>query len=182
MCPRLCKMVGRDCICGPCVCVCVYMYTCVQTTGTARFITEEAPNGSSWLHAADVYVYDATYTFTVLATYMCYTLGGGDRLLTLLHCTLHELCMYVEWRFTKLAPHAHVTNTHVFCSHGYSVRSCLYQFHLFIRWETSLEFRCTISPHTSDIFCSEDQTFMACWSGPTAGNRWTANAMAVHVG
>ena len=41
---------------------------------------------------------------------MCYTLAGGDGLLTLLHCTLHELCMYVEWRFTKLAPHAHVTH------------------------------------------------------------------------
>ena len=37
----------------------------------------------------------AHYTFTVLATYMCYTLAGGDRLLTLLHCTLHELCVCV---------------------------------------------------------------------------------------
>ena len=41
---------------------------------------------------------------------------------------------------------------------------------------------CTIAPHISDVFCSGDQIFMACWSDPTAGNRWTANAMAVHVG
>ena len=47
---------------------------------------------------------------------MCFTLAGGDRLLTLLHCTLHKLCVCVSSGDSpSLAPHAHVT--HMFSVH-----------------------------------------------------------------
>ena len=77
-------------------------------------------------------------------TYMCYTLAGGDRLLTLLHCTPHEVCVCVCGVEIQQARTTCTCNTHacfLFTWILSQVMSCLCQFHLFIRWEASLEFK-----------------------------------------